>query len=170
MKRSEETNKYPYRPPPKAPILAFAILVIGDIALALIIGSKIILRYQAAWAAGGGDPSYFTLSTGDTKYITDTLGIVCGPVFAVGLVVVFLLASRWKKNITTCHETYYTLAIETAGTWRTVLISPDAAKVSELARAVRDAIYNQKLEYSTSIHIGDNIYQHGSRNIGKISL
>ncbi|MFK0152507.1 DUF6232 family protein [Streptomyces sp. NPDC090493] len=88
------------------------------------------------------------------------------------LVLTFIFAVRLLLVLIT--RTYYALVIETSGTPRAVLVSPNASEMSGLVRQITGAISNPHATFRTEItnhynnHIGDKINQIGGvGNTGK---
>ena len=91
----------------------------------------------------------------------------------VVVVSVLVLVSAIRPIRVRMERTLYALVIETAGTPRTALVTPDGNQVTNLVRAMMNAIDNPQAEFKTlvqNIHAGDKIQQFGSYNLGKVSI
>jgi hypothetical protein len=91
----------------------------------------------------------------------------------VVVVSVLVLVSAIRPIRARMERTLYALVIETAGTPRTALVTPDGNQVTNLIRAMMNAIDNPQAEFKTlvqNIHAGDKIQQFGSYNLGKVSI
>jgi Family of unknown function (DUF6232) len=104
-------------------------------------------------------------------------GVVALAIHAVAVLVVLALivVSTIRLIKVLSRRTFYALVIETAGTPRTALVSPDKNQIVGIVRVIMDAIDNPQVEYHTTVenhiknHIGDKIKVSGSQNVGKVS-
>jgi Family of unknown function (DUF6232) len=91
----------------------------------------------------------------------------------VVVVSVLVLVSTIRLLRVLMERTLYALVIETAGSPRTALVTPDGNQVTNLVRAIMNAINNPQAEFRTlvqNIHRGDKIQQFGSHSVGKVSI
>ena len=94
------------------------------------------------------------------------------PISQVWFVVVALLVISSIRLIVALgrRRTYYALAIETAGTPNTALVSTDESVVNHLVYQIMDAIDNPQAEFKMRVenfHAGDKIEQFGDHNVSK---
>lgn len=97
------------------------------------------------------------------------------PVLALLVLLALIVISTIRLIRMLSRGTFYALVIETAGTPRTALVSPDKNQIARIVRVIMDAIDDPQVEYHTTVenhinnHIGDKIKVSGSQNVGKVS-
>lgn len=90
---------------------------------------------------------------------------------ALVLALVLFVISTIRLIRVLSTRTYYALVIETAGTPHKTLVSTDGNLIRELVRQIMKAIDDPQTEYRqtvTNYHYGDQIYQSGDFNVGKV--
>jgi Family of unknown function (DUF6232) len=90
------------------------------------------------------------------------------------LAVVLVVISTIRLMVVLSRGTYYALVIETAGTPRRLLVSPNEYVVARLIQQIMKAINDPRVEFEERVktvhyHFGDEFTQYGDHSIGKVS-
>jgi len=106
---------------------------------------------------------YAELSRSDADMLTNYLALGAVALMAVSTI---------KLLVALARPTLYALVIETAGTPRTAVVSPNRALLNQLVEQIMDAINNPSTAFNVQVenyYGGNHVKQYGSQNVGMVN-